>query len=85
MFCFWWLWTFFLPQPMTQRLIQLCVHLSAVCIGGAPVFYTAAIYVAIPMLVESLDVSLSRIPPRMYYIIFINADIAALVLQASGG
>ncbi|KXJ88949.1 RTA1 like protein-domain-containing protein [Microdochium bolleyi] len=59
--------------------------IQIVCIGGAPVFYTAAIYVTISMLVESLDVSLSRIPPKMYYIIFISADIVALVLQAAGG
>ncbi|KAH7041328.1 parasitic phase-specific protein PSP-1 [Microdochium trichocladiopsis] len=59
--------------------------LQIVCIGSAPVFYTAAIYVTISMVVESLDVSLSRLPPKMYYAIFISCDVIALVFQAVGG
>jgi len=59
--------------------------MPVVCIGSAPVFYTAAIYVTISMLVESLDISLSRLPPKMYYIVFISCDVISLVLQAVGG
>jgi amino acid permease len=35
--------------------------------------------------VETLDESLSRIKPKLYYVIFITCDILCLALQAAGG
>jgi hypothetical protein len=51
----------------------------------APVYYSAAIYVTMTKTVEELDESLSRIKPRLYYVIFVFCDLGALVLQAGGG
>ncbi|KAI0156651.1 RTA1 like protein-domain-containing protein [Hypoxylon sp. FL1284] len=59
--------------------------LQIICIACAPVFYSAAIYVTMTKIVESLDPSLSRIRPKLYYIIFIISDVVSLVLQAVGG
>ncbi|KAI0443801.1 parasitic phase-specific protein PSP-1 [Xylaria telfairii] len=59
--------------------------LQIILVGSAPVFYTAAIYVTITMTVKKLDESLSRIKPKLYYLIFIFCDIFALTLQAVGG
>jgi len=35
--------------------------------------------------VETLDESLSRIKPKLYYVIFLTGDIICLALQAAGG
>ncbi|KAI0455384.1 parasitic phase-specific protein PSP-1 [Xylaria acuta] len=59
--------------------------LQIIFVGSAPVFYTAAIYVTITRTVEKLDESLSRIKPKLYYVIFIFCDVGALTLQAVGG
>ncbi|KAI1738412.1 parasitic phase-specific protein PSP-1 [Xylaria scruposa] len=59
--------------------------LQIILVGSAPVYYTAAIYVTITRTVENLDESLSRIKPKLYYIIFISCDVTALVFQAVGG
>ncbi|KAI0019017.1 RTA1 like protein-domain-containing protein [Xylariomycetidae sp. FL0641] len=59
--------------------------IQIVCVGSAPVFYSAAIYVTITKTVEHLGPSLSRIKPKLYYIIFIICDVGSLVLQAVGG
>ncbi|KAJ2986736.1 hypothetical protein NUW58_g4887 [Xylaria curta] len=59
--------------------------LQIIFVGSAPVYYTAAIYVTMTRTVENLDVSLSRIKPKLYYVIFIVCDTGALVLQAIGG
>ncbi|KAI1809983.1 parasitic phase-specific protein PSP-1 [Poronia punctata] len=67
------------PFNFNSFLIQI------VFVGSAPVFYTAAIYVTMARTVEYFDASLSRIKPKLYYIIFIGCDILALVLQAAGG
>jgi hypothetical protein len=58
------------PFSFTGFMIQIC------CITFAPVFYTAAIYVTIGKTVQHLDVSLSRLPPRLYYWIFIICDVS---------
>ncbi|KAI1755546.1 parasitic phase-specific protein PSP-1 [Xylaria castorea] len=59
--------------------------LQIILVGSAPVYYTAAIYVTITRTVEKLDVSLSRIKPKLYYMIFIFCDVGALIFQAVGG
>ncbi|KAI8628605.1 parasitic phase-specific protein PSP-1 [Xylariaceae sp. FL1651] len=67
------------PFSFAGFLIQI------IFVGSAPVFYSAAIYVTITKTVEKLDESLSRIKPKLYYIIFIICDVVALTLQAVGG
>ncbi|KAI1348306.1 parasitic phase-specific protein PSP-1 [Xylaria sp. FL0043] len=59
--------------------------LQIILVGSAPVYYSAAIYVTLAKTVEKLDKSLSRIEPRLYYVIFIFCDFLALTLQAVGG
>ncbi|KAI1409543.1 RTA1-domain-containing protein [Hypoxylon sp. FL1857] len=59
--------------------------MQIICIGCAPVFYSAAIYVMMSKIVENLDPSLSRVKPKLYYIIFITSDVFSLTLQAVGG
>ncbi|KAI6087173.1 RTA1-domain-containing protein [Hypoxylon rubiginosum] len=59
--------------------------MQIICIGTAPVFYSAAIYVTMAKIVENLDPSLSRIKPKLYYVIFIVSDVFSLVLQGVGG
>ncbi|CAJ2506860.1 Uu.00g080460.m01.CDS01 [Anthostomella pinea] len=59
--------------------------LQIICVGSAPVFYSAAIYVTMKQIVVNLDPSISRLRPNLYYIIFIICDVGALVLQAVGG
>ncbi|OTB02264.1 hypothetical protein M426DRAFT_200177 [Hypoxylon sp. CI-4A] len=56
-----------------------------ICIGVAPVFFSAAIYVTMAKTVENLDPSLSRIRPKFYYILFISSDLFAGVFQSIGG
>ncbi|KAF4554273.1 RTA1-like protein 8 [Elsinoe fawcettii] len=67
------------PFSFQGFLMQICL------ITFAPVFYCAAIYVLLSRVVRHLDVSLSRFAPRLWYAIFIPADLVSLVLQASGG
>ncbi|KAI1102657.1 RTA1-domain-containing protein [Jackrogersella minutella] len=59
--------------------------MQIICIGCAPVFYSAAIYVTMAKIVENLDPSLSRIRPYLYYVIFITSDVFSLTLQGVGG
>ncbi|KAI1306597.1 parasitic phase-specific protein PSP-1 [Xylaria venustula] len=59
--------------------------LQIIFVGSAPVYYSAAIYVTFTRTVEKLDASLSRIKPKLYYIVFITSDFTSLVLQAVGG
>ncbi|OTA61996.1 RTA1-domain-containing protein [Hypoxylon sp. EC38] len=59
--------------------------MQIICIGCAPVFYSAAIYVTMSKVVENLDPSLSRFKPKLYYIVFIISDVFSLTLQGVGG
>ncbi|KAI0834447.1 RTA1-domain-containing protein [Hypoxylon sp. FL0890] len=59
--------------------------MQIICIGCAPVFYSAAIYVTMSKIVENLDPSLSRVKPKLYYIVFIISDVFSLTLQGVGG
>ncbi|TPX07427.1 uncharacterized protein E0L32_002103 [Thyridium curvatum] len=59
--------------------------MQVICITIAPVFYCAAIYVIFAQIINHLDASLSRIKPKLLYIIFIPCDIISLILQAVGG
>ncbi|CAE6477532.1 unnamed protein product [Rhizoctonia solani] len=51
----------------------------------APSFMTAAMFLILPKIINELGMEYSRMPPRLYSIIFISADVTALVIQAVGG
>ncbi|KAF8601741.1 RTA1-domain-containing protein [Ceratobasidium sp. AG-I] len=51
----------------------------------APSFMTAAMFLILPRIINELGSQYSRMPPRWYSIIFITADVTALVIQAVGG
>ncbi|KAI1093324.1 RTA1-domain-containing protein [Rostrohypoxylon terebratum] len=70
---------FYNPFSFAGFLMQI------ICIGCAPVFYSAAIYVTMAKIVENLDPSLSRIRPNLYYVVFIVSDVFSLTLQGVGG
>ncbi|KAI1773680.1 RTA1-domain-containing protein [Hypoxylon cercidicola] len=70
---------FYNPFSFAGFMIQI------ICIGCAPVFYSAAIYVTMARIVENLNPSLSRIKPKFYYVIFLSSDVFSLVLQGVGG
>ncbi|KAH7410088.1 parasitic phase-specific protein PSP-1 [Phaeosphaeria sp. MPI-PUGE-AT-0046c] len=59
--------------------------MQIICITIAPVFYCAAVYVLLSQFIARTDISLSRFNPRLFYWIFIPADITCLVLQSVGG
>ncbi|QRV77447.1 RTA1-like protein [Ceratobasidium sp. AG-Ba] len=51
----------------------------------APSFMTAAMFLILPKIINELGPQYSRMSPRLYSIIFIAADVSALVIQAVGG
>ncbi|KAJ4209688.1 hypothetical protein NW759_013335 [Fusarium solani] len=51
----------------------------------APTFFTAGLYVILGTLINRLGRSSSLLGPKMYAIVFLTADIVALVIQAIGG
>lgn len=67
------------PFDFEAFLIQI------ICITVAPVFYCAAIYVLLSKFIIVTDVSVSRFNPKLFYWLFIPADITCLILQATGG
>ncbi|CEL55701.1 Sphingoid long-chain base transporter RSB1 OS=Saccharomyces cerevisiae (strain ATCC 204508 / S288c) GN=RSB1 PE=1 SV=3 [Rhizoctonia solani AG-1 IB] len=60
-------------------LIQICTTIMA------PSFMTAAMFLILPRIVSELGQQYSRISPRLYPIVFLTADVGALLLQAIGG
>lgn len=48
-------------------------------------FFAAAIYVLIYQIICYIDSSISRVNPKLFYWVFIPADIISLILQAAGG
>ncbi|KAJ6441088.1 RTA-like protein [Purpureocillium lavendulum] len=59
--------------------------IQIVFITTGPVFYTAAIYITLSKTIVHLAPHLSRFKPKLFYWIFIPADLVCLVLQAAGG
>ncbi|KAL5634202.1 hypothetical protein ACGC1H_006130 [Rhizoctonia solani] len=51
----------------------------------APSFMIAAMFLILPNIVNELGAEYSRMPARLYSMIFISADVIALVIQAAGG
>ncbi|KAL1839223.1 hypothetical protein VTJ49DRAFT_1741 [Mycothermus thermophilus] len=59
--------------------------LQIVSIVLAPTLVCAGLYLTLKHIVEAIDRTLSRLPPRFYPIFFIPADVSCLVIQAIGG
>ena len=51
----------------------------------APVFFSAYCYVLLGTAIHRLGERFSCIPSRLYFFIFITADLVSLILQAVGG
>ncbi|KZO95040.1 RTA1-domain-containing protein [Calocera viscosa TUFC12733] len=51
----------------------------------APSFLTAANFLILGIIISRLGTKYSRLSPRLYSIVFITADVVALVVQAVGG
>lgn len=58
------------------QIVAIILGPTLVCIG---------LYLTLKHAVTALNPSLSRIPPRVYPLIFVPADVSCLVIQAIGG
>ncbi|CAE6423948.1 unnamed protein product [Rhizoctonia solani] len=67
------------PYNRNPFLMQICTTIMA------PSFMTAAMFLILPRIVSELGQEYSRMSPRLYPIIFLTADVGALLLQAIGG
>ncbi|CAE7108980.1 unnamed protein product [Rhizoctonia solani] len=67
------------PQNEDAFMMQITTTIIA------PSFMTAAMFLILPKIINELGVEYSRMSPRLYSIIFISADVTALVIQAAGG
>ncbi|CUA68546.1 putative protein C17G6,02c [Schizosaccharomyces pombe 972h-] [Rhizoctonia solani] len=67
------------PYNRNPFLMQICTTIMA------PSFMTAAMFLILPRIVSELGQEYSRMSPRLYPIIFLSADVGALLLQAIGG
>ncbi len=59
-----------------MQIVAIILGPTLVCIG---------LYLTLKHAVLSLNSSLSRIPPRIYPLVFVPADVSCLVIQAIGG
>lgn len=67
------------PHNGDAFMMQICTTIIA------PSFMTAAMFLILPKIISEMGAQYSRMPARLYSIIFITADVAALVIQAAGG
>ncbi|KAG8732328.1 hypothetical protein FRC12_019332 [Ceratobasidium sp. 428] len=72
-------WGHVSPTNHDAFLMQICTTIIA------PSFMTAAMFLILPKIINELGPQYSRMSPRLYSIIFITADVSALVIQAVGG
>ncbi len=49
------------------------------------VFFAVALYVLIYQILSYINRSTSRVNPKLFYCVFIPADISSLILQDAGG
>lgn len=59
-----------------MQIVAIVLGPTLICIG---------LYLTLKHVVTNLNRSISRIPPRMYPIFFVPADVSCLVVQAIGG
>lgn len=64
---------------------EKCFLVYLICTTIAPVFTAAAVYPTLARIVVVYGEDISRIRPRTYTLLFSGMDIAALVVQATGG
>ncbi|KAG9123027.1 hypothetical protein FRC07_000342 [Ceratobasidium sp. 392] len=72
-------WGHLSPTNGDAFLMQICTTIIA------PSFMTAAMFLILPKIINELGPQYSRMSPRLYSIIFITADVSALIIQAVGG
>ncbi|KAF8595570.1 RTA1-domain-containing protein [Ceratobasidium sp. AG-I] len=72
-------WGHVSPHNGDAFMMQICTTIIA------PSFMTAAMFLILPKIINELGPQYSRMPPRLYSIIFITADVTALIIQAVGG
>lgn len=72
-------WSSECPYNQNAYLIQITTLIIA------PVFFTAALYVLLGVLINLLGRQSSLLSARMYAIVFVTCDVISLVVQAVGG
>lgn len=72
-------WSSKAARGLDGFLMQICLLIMA------PVFFSAYCYVVLGTAINQLGERFSVLPSKLYFIIFILADIISLVLQAVGG
>ncbi|KAG9023182.1 hypothetical protein FS837_005916, partial [Tulasnella sp. UAMH 9824] len=60
-------------------------YMNICCTIIAPSFMTAAMFVIMGRIINLVGAEYSRLKPRTYSILFISADLLALIIQAIGG
>ncbi|KAG9023505.1 hypothetical protein FS837_005765 [Tulasnella sp. UAMH 9824] len=60
-------------------------YMNICCTIIAPSFMTAAMFIMMGRIIHLVGTEYSRLKPRTYSILFISADLVALVVQAVGG
>ncbi|KAH7338435.1 RTA1 like protein-domain-containing protein [Rhizoctonia solani] len=68
-------------DPLSRDAFMMQISTTII----SPSFMTAAMFLILPKIINELGVEFSRMPPRLYLIIFITVDVTALVIQAIGG
>ncbi|CAE6432470.1 unnamed protein product [Rhizoctonia solani] len=68
-------------DPLSRDAFMMQISTTII----SPSFMTAAMFLILPKIINELGVEFSRMPPRLYSIIFITVDVTALVIQAIGG
>ncbi|GAA5994160.1 RTA1 domain-containing protein [Rhodotorula paludigena] len=59
--------------------------IQTICLGLAPVFFSAAIYALLGVIIASIGPQYSLLRPRTYLLVFCTADLVSIVVQAVGG
>ncbi|KAF8503092.1 RTA1 like protein-domain-containing protein [Gautieria morchelliformis] len=73
------LWSSITPHSQNAFLMQITTTIIS------PTFMTAAFYTMLGRIISRLGPQFARMSPRVYVIVFITADLAALIVQAVGG
>ncbi|KAB5588394.1 hypothetical protein CTheo_8162 [Ceratobasidium theobromae] len=72
-------WGHVSPHSENANTMQLVTTILA------PSFMTAGMFLLLPKIIRELGTQYSRMPPRMYLIIFGTVDLVTLVIQSVGG
>ncbi|KAK4167971.1 RTA1 like protein-domain-containing protein [Cladorrhinum sp. PSN259] len=72
-------WSATCPYNQNAFLMQITTLILA------PTFYSAALYVLLAILINSLGRQTSLLSPKLYALIFCTCDVLSLIIQAIGG